>query len=63
MRYEVHHVVQVNEGVIDGDDLDLAALGGGTGHQTPNTPKSETRRNLTVNPRVSYYHTSMWQQP
>lgn len=36
-----HHVVQIDEGVVDGHHLDLASFGGGTGHQTADTSKSE----------------------
>lgn len=38
-----HHVIQVNEGVIDGHHLDLAPCGSSTSHQTTDTPKSETQ--------------------
>lgn len=35
-----HHVVQVDEGVVDGHHLNLATNGGGAGHQTANTSES-----------------------
>lgn len=38
-----HHVVQIDEGVVDGDHLDLASWGGGAGHQTADTSESETQ--------------------
>lgn len=38
-----HHVVQVDEGVVDGHHLDLASGSGGTGHQTADTSESETQ--------------------
>lgn len=36
-----HHVVQVDEGVIDGHHLNFATLGGSTGDQTADTSESK----------------------
>lgn len=36
-----HHVLQVDEGVIDGHNLHLLGVESSTGHQTTNTAKSE----------------------
>lgn len=38
--FQPHHVVQVNEGVIDGHNIDLSGLESGTGYQAANTTKS-----------------------
>ncbi|GMS86854.1 hypothetical protein PENTCL1PPCAC_9029 [Pristionchus entomophagus] len=37
---EVHHVVHVDEGVVDGDDLDRVLLDGGAQHETADAAKS-----------------------
>lgn len=42
-RKSSHHVVQIDEGVVDGHNLDLASCGGGTGHQTADTSESEIK--------------------
>lgn len=42
-RESSHHVVQIDEGVVDGNHLDLASGGGGAGHQTADTSKSGRR--------------------
>jgi hypothetical protein len=37
----VDHVVEVNEGVVDGNNLHFATANGSPGDQAPNTAKSE----------------------
>lgn len=36
-----YHVLQVDEGVVDGHDLHLLGVEGGTSHQTTDAAKSE----------------------
>lgn len=40
---QTHHVIQINEGVIDCHNLDLLGMEGSTGHQTTNTAKSKAK--------------------
>lgn len=49
-----HHVVQVDEGVVDGHHLDLATCGGGTCHQTADTSESETQEETERCVRIQF---------
>merc|ERR1719462_336519 len=56
----VHHVVNINEWVIDGHNVDLAtAIEGGTGHQATDTSKS-VDSNLNHFARIGQVLTGVW---
>lgn len=42
-----YHVLQVDEGVVDGHDLHLLGVEGGTSHQTTDAAKSKKKQNQT----------------
>lgn len=44
MHARTHHVVQVNEGVVDGNDLDVTVLNSISEDNSSNSAKSATRR-------------------
>lgn len=47
-----HHVVQIDEWVVDGHHLDLASCSSGTGHQTADTAESEMQRDMVTIERL-----------